>query len=121
MIEKEKDIEKLIQIKELINYFSKENLKDRINEAIHTQLLKLDEATIYNYFIEDDIYFDDKYIENRTIDIFKNFDLDKLIELNKKLKDDKKTNLEKIFSSKKNNLSYSQNFSKSRIVLVVIK
>ena len=100
-IELKKDkIDELIHLKEIINNAEHQiDISKDINEIIHNQILNLDVNSRFNYFKDDDIYFKEKYKDEkyRTIKIFNEFDLDKLLKLNENLEKVKETNLEKIF------------------------
>ena len=99
------NIEKLFDLKEIINQFSSDfELKKKINEIIHGLILNSNENIRENYFIKDEIYFNDDYKKLRNIDILRGFDLKKLININKKIKAENKSNLENIFGSKLNEL-----------------
>jgi hypothetical protein len=101
------NIEKLFDLKEIINQFSSDfELKKKINEIIHGLILNSNENIRENYFIKDEIYFNDDYKKLRNIDILRGFDLKKLININKKIKAENKSNLENIFGSKLNELLF---------------
>ena len=93
-------IEELILLKKIINNAKNQiNISKDINEIIHNKILNLEVDARINNFINDDIYFEEKYKDgkNRTINIFNDIKLEKLLELNKKVQSVKKTNLETIF------------------------
>ena len=93
-------IEDLILLKKIINNAKNQiNISKDINEIIHNKILNLEVDARINNFINDDIYFEEKYKDgkNRTIKIFNDIKLEKLLELNKKVQSEKKTNLETIF------------------------
>ena len=100
------NIDNLFHLKNIINSLGKEEkfLKD-INKIIHDLILKSDENKREKYFTKDDIYFKDEYVKLRTIDILKGFNIEKLIEINQKIKAERpNNNIEKIFNSNLNEL-----------------
>ena len=93
-----KKIESLLLLKKIINKADEKiNISMDINEKIHELILTLDVDSRIKYFKNDDFYFKEKYKSKRALEILDGFDLDKLIELNEKLKKEEETNLEKIF------------------------
>ena len=93
-----KNIESLLLFKKIINKADEKiNISIDINEKIHELILTLDVDSRIKYFKNDDFYFKEKYKSKRALKILDGFDLDKLIELNEKLKKEEETNLEKIF------------------------
>ena len=100
------NIDNLFHLKNIINSLGKEEKfpKD-INKIIHDLILKSDENKREKYFTKDEIYFKDEYVNLRTIDILKGFNIDKLIEINKNIKFERpNNNLENIFYSNLNEL-----------------
>ena len=93
-------IDNLFLLKKIINLLgSKIKISKDINEIIHKQILNSDKKV--QYFLEDEIYFNQKYKNSslRTLEILNEIDLKKLIKINEELKNQKHTNLEEIFES----------------------
>ena len=94
-----------MKIKELIKDFSNDKeLEKKINKLIHELIIKSDKSTREQYFIKDEIYFNDDYEKLRNIEILKDIDIIKLNEINEKIKKEKNNNLEKIFATNLNEL-----------------
>ena len=66
--------------------------------------MKSDKITREQYFIKDEIYFNDDYETLRDIEILKDIDINKLKEINEEIKKERKNNLETIFSRNLNEL-----------------
>ena len=96
------NINNLLHLKNIIINLGKEEIfSNDINKIIHNLILESDEKKREYYFIKDDYYFKDEYINSRSLDILKGFDIDKLININQKIKFERpNNNLEKIFNSK---------------------
>jgi len=95
------NIDTLFHLKNIIiNLGKAKDFPKDINKIIHNLILESDENKRENYFTKDDIYFKDEYKELRSIDILKGFNIDKLIDINQKIKVERpNNNLEKIFNS----------------------
>ena len=106
-INQDNNIDFFLNLEKLFKLFCKDaNLENEINEIIDNKIKGLNIEEKVNYFLGNEININEenKYKKKRTLNMLDGLDIDSLINLNNKLKKEKKINIEQIFSSQKNEL-----------------